>query len=89
MYNRIFANQRELGDEQYRKYATELGLDLARFDKDRASAEVKQRIDRDEQEANRLGVSGTPAFFINGRFLSGAQPFEAFKRMIDEELAKG
>jgi protein-disulfide isomerase len=89
MYNRIFANQRELGDEQYRKYATELGLDLARFDNDRASAEVKQRIDRDEQEASRLGVSGTPAFFINGRFLSGAQPFEAFKRMIDEELAKG
>jgi protein-disulfide isomerase len=33
------------------------------------------------------GVSGTPAFFINGRVLSGAQPFEAFKRVIDEELA--
>jgi protein-disulfide isomerase len=33
-------------------------------------------------------VSGTPAFFINGRALTGAQPFEAFKQLIDEELAR-
>jgi protein-disulfide isomerase len=39
-------------------------------------------------EAAKLGVSGTPAFFVNGRFLSGAQPFSAFKSMIDEELGK-
>jgi protein-disulfide isomerase len=86
MHNKIFASQRELGDAVYRRFAEELGLDLARFDEDRASSEVKQRIERDEQEAQRLGVSGTPAFFINGRFLSGAQPFEAFQRVIDEEL---
>lgn len=86
MHNKIFASQRELGDAAYRRFAEELGLDLERFDKDRNSPEVKQRIERDEQEAQRLGVSGTPAFFINGRFLSGAQPFEAFKRVIDEEI---
>jgi protein-disulfide isomerase len=38
-------------------------------------------------EAERLGLNGTPAFFINGRALSGAQPFETFARMIDEELS--
>jgi protein-disulfide isomerase len=89
MRDRLFDAQRELSDEKYREIAQQLGLDLARFDQDRASPEVKQRVERDEQEAERLGVSGTPAFFINGRFLSGAQPFDAFKRMIDEELAKG
>jgi protein-disulfide isomerase len=43
-------------------------------------------IDEDIQAANAAGVSGTPAFFINGRMLSGAQPFDAFKRIIDDEL---
>ncbi len=86
MHDKIFASQRELGDATYRRFAEDLGLDLERFDEDRNSPEVKQRIEQNEQEAQRLGVSGTPAFFINGRFLSGAQPFEAFKRVIDEEL---
>lgn len=86
MHDRLFASQRELGDDLYRKIAQDLGLDLERFEKDRASAEVRQRVAKDEQEAQRLGVSGTPGFFINGRFLSGAQPFDAFQRVIDEEL---
>jgi protein-disulfide isomerase len=86
MHDKIFANQRELSDANYVAWARELGLDLARFDADRKSDATKQQIAKDEEEANRLGVSGTPAFFINGRFLSGAQPFEAFQRMIDEEL---
>ncbi len=86
MHDKIFASQRALGDDAYRRFAEELGLDLARFEKDRSSAEVGQRVTKDEQEAQRLGVSGTPAFFINGRFLSGAQPFDAFRRVIDEEL---
>jgi protein-disulfide isomerase len=38
--------------------------------------------------ARKLGVSGTPSFFVNGRFLSGAQPYASFARLIDEELAK-
>jgi protein-disulfide isomerase len=86
MHDKIFANQRELSDEQYVQWAQELGLDVERFERDRKSEAVKARIASDEQEASRLGVGGTPAFFINGRFLSGAQPFESFQRMIDEEL---
>lgn len=86
MHDRIFAGQRELSDAKYAEWARELGLDVERFERDRQSEAIRQRIARDEQEANRLGVSGTPAFFINGRFLSGAQPFDAFQRLIDEEL---
>ena len=88
MHDKIFAAQRDLEPATFERYATELNLDLERFKKDVASADVKKRIDADMQEAQKLGVSGTPAFFVNGRFLSGAQPFENFKRLIDAELQK-
>ena len=66
-----------------------MGLDLEQFKKDVVSPGVKARVDADQSQAAKLGVSGTPSFFINGRYLSGAQPFEEFKKRIDEELAKG
>jgi protein-disulfide isomerase len=89
MHDAIFANPRELSPEQFEKYAQEIGLDVAKFKTDVASPDVKARVDADQSEAAKLGVSGTPSFFINGRYLSGAQPFEEFKKRIDEELAKG
>jgi protein-disulfide isomerase len=89
MHDAIFANPRELSPEQFEKYAQEIGLDVDKFKKDVASPDVKARVDADQSEAAKLGVSGTPSFFINGRYLSGAQPFEEFKKRIDEELAKG
>jgi len=88
MHDKIFASQREMSPEKYREYATELGLDVGQFDRDVASADVKNRIDADTKEAARLGATGTPAFYINGLFVSGAKPFEAFKEIIDKELAK-
>lgn len=87
MHDRIFADQAAMSPEKYQQYARELGLDLAKFDRDLADASVKQRIDADAAEAMRLGVTGTPAFFVNGKYSSGAKPFEAFKEMIDAELA--
>ncbi len=45
-------------------------------------------MDDDAQQAASLGVTGTPGFFVNGRFLSGAKPFAAFKTVLDEELAR-
>jgi protein-disulfide isomerase len=89
MHDQIFANQRAMSPEKYREFAQTMGLDVDLFDKDRESADLKKKVDADAQQAAKLGVTGTPAFFINGRYLSGAQPFEAFKRIIDEELAKG
>ena len=50
---------------------------------------MTKKIDADMKEASGLGVTGTPGFFVNGRFLSGAQPYEAFQRLVDEELGKG
>ena len=89
MHDLMFANQRELSDAKYQEWAHQIGLDMDRFQKDLKSPALSQRIEADSQEASRLGVSGTPAFFINGRYVSGAQPFDAFKKVIDEELAKG
>jgi protein-disulfide isomerase len=87
-HDKIFANSRQLDDATYLKYAEELDLNIEQFKKDQKSAQVKSRIDADVAQAGKLGVTGTPAFYINGRFLSGAQPFASFKRVIDEELAK-
>jgi protein-disulfide isomerase len=89
MHDLIFANQRELTEEKFIGYAQQLGLDVERFKKDLASSEVAKRVEADVAEAARLGVTGTPGFFINGKFFSGAKPFSEFKRMIDAELKKG
>jgi protein-disulfide isomerase len=88
MHDKIFAEQKAMSPEKYVEYATELGLDLEQFQKDVASAEVKSRIDADTKQAAKLGSTGTPGFFVNGLNLSGAKPFEAFKEVIDKELAK-
>jgi len=89
MHDLIFANQRQLTAEKFYEHAATLNLDVEQFKKDYLSAEVKKAVDADAKEAGRLGVTGTPGFFINGRFLSGAKPFDAFKEVIDEELKKG
>lgn len=88
MHDRIFENPRDLRRETLEGYAAEIGLDMDRFRKDVASEDVSRRIDEDIKQAGQLGVTGTPAFFINGKFLSGAQPFPAFKKSIDEALEK-
>jgi protein-disulfide isomerase len=88
MHDLIFENQREMSPENYLRYATELKLDVEKFKRDLSSRAVKTRIEDDLSVAGSLGVTGTPSFFINGRFLSGAQPFPSFKKLIDGEIAK-
>jgi predicted DsbA family dithiol-disulfide isomerase len=68
-------------------YAGKVGLDSGRFQSCLSSGKYKTQIDEDLQEGKSVGVSGTPAFFINGVFLSGAQPASAFEKIIDAELA--
>jgi protein-disulfide isomerase len=76
-----------LNDETYTKIADEVGLDKAAFQTCRTGSEAAAQVDKDMADGASVGVRGTPAFFINGRMLSGAQPFEKFKEIIDEELA--
>jgi protein-disulfide isomerase len=89
MHDRIFANQAAMSPDKYVEWAGELGLDVERFKRDMADPAVKRKVDADAAEATALGVTGTPGFFINGRFLRGARPFASFKQMIDAELGAG
>ncbi len=77
--------------ESLKALAIEVGLDVAKFDDCTASGRYKTAVEKDLADAARAGVTGTPAFFINGRLLDGAQPFEKFQEVIEEELdwAKG
>jgi protein-disulfide isomerase len=85
-HDRLFADPGKLSPANVRQSAGDLGLDLARYDACVEARRYKSVVDEDIQAANAAGVSGTPAFFINGRMLTGAQPFDAFKRIIDDEL---
>lgn len=87
-HDKLFGNQGKFQRDQLLGYARELGLDVNRFQSDMDAARYKPKIDSDKNEGNSLGVTGTPAFFINGRFLSGAKPFEEFQKVIDAELAR-
>ena len=87
-HDKLFANQESLEVERLQQYAKDIGLDLDRFEKDRLNPDTRKRVEADMAEAEALRVNGTPAFFINGRFIRGAQPFEALAKIIDEELTK-
>ncbi|HVU52107.1 MAG TPA: thioredoxin domain-containing protein [Polyangia bacterium] len=88
MHDKLFANQQSLDRATYEKYAQELGLDMAKFKADLDANKYKDAIDAEQKEGTAVGVTGTPAVFINGRKISGAYPFETFKKIADEELAK-
>ena len=87
-YNKkLFNNQNALSDDNLKSYAKDVGLDQAKFDECYGKKPFTANIDKDLMDGAMAGVNGTPAFFINRRPLSGAQPFEKFKEIIDEELA--
>jgi protein-disulfide isomerase len=88
-YNKIlFNNQRSLKVEELKSYAKRIKLDLAKFDKCLDSDKYKDEVQADLRDGQNNGVTGTPSFFINGRNLSGARPFEDFKKIIDDELER-
>ncbi len=89
MHDRLFAAQGKLEVESLKGYDKEVGLDTARFDKCLDSGEKAAEVAFHKKAGEDAGVNGTPAFFINGRLISGAQPAEAFKQIIDAELASG
>ena len=85
-HDKIFENQRSLAPQDVKKYASDIGLDVEAFNRCVESAKFRSSVLQDFRDGQEAGVTGTPAFFVNGRFLSGAQSFEAFKAIIDEEL---
>ena len=99
MHARLFANQRELGVKDLPQHAKALGLDEAKFQQCLESGKYAARIRKDLTEGQKLGITGTPGFFLgvtdpNGtevkavRQIKGAQPYAAFQGAIESLLAE-
>ena len=82
---RVAANGK-LAVTDLKGYARELGLDGARFDRCLDSGEKAKVVASHRKAGEEAGVNGPPAFFVNGRMISGAQPLDAFKKLVDKEL---
>ena len=87
-HDKVFANQQRLQRPLLIQYAKDVGLDAKQFEISLAAPQAKSVVDADVAEAKSLGLTGTPAFFVNGRYLSGAKPFEEFARVINAELRR-
>jgi len=94
----LFANQSALDVASLKSYAAQLSLDTATFDQCLDAGEKTAEVQKDQQDGTSYGVGGTPAFFINGRLVSGAIPFAdyqdrngatqpGFKSIIEQALA--
>src|SRR5262245_17299849 len=86
MHDKLFAGQQSLDRPSLEKFAQEIGLDMGKFKAALDKEKGKDRIKRDTDDATKFGARGTPNFFINGRNFRGAQPLEAFKGVVDEEI---
>ncbi|MEZ4288233.1 MAG: DsbA family protein [Polyangiales bacterium] len=87
-HDKLFANQKELTRENLEKFASEIGgIDMNAFKAALDSESHKAAVESDIAAVTKAGARiGTPSFFINGKLVQGAQPFEAFKVVIDEAL---
>lgn len=84
----LYAEAPRASPEDLGRYAAQVGLEPPTFERCLSGGAHRTTVQRDLDEGIRLGVTGTPAFFVNGRPLSGAQPLEAFDRVIEEDLAR-
>lgn len=84
----LFDNQQALAVDDLKKAAEKLGLDTKKFNECLDTDRYKEEIEKDVEAGQLVGVNGTPAAFINGKLVNGAQPFETYKSIIDSELAK-
>ena len=85
-HDALFINQQNLNEATYLKIAKELGLDMDKFKADMASEWAKAKLEKDTQEAQELGIQGTPHFLVNGVPVSGAVPTENFVQVIEKLL---
>ena len=87
MHDRIFSNQQAMAVPNLKEHAAALRLDMQKFNECLESGKYLGDVNTDVQYGNKLGVGSTPTIYINGRAILGAQPFEMFQQVIDEELA--
>ncbi len=83
----LFVNQAELSDANYKKWAEDLDLDTEQFNDCYKGLKYLEAVKKDMADGQKYGVSGTPAFFVNGKMISGAQPYAAFETEIEAALA--
>jgi protein-disulfide isomerase len=83
----LFDNQDKLSLIELKNYASQLGLDIGKFNSCLDSGKFENEVLADLQDGIDAGVSGTPSFFVNGKMIEGAQPYSVFKMIIDDELA--
>ncbi|MGE0041948.1 MAG: thioredoxin domain-containing protein [Vicinamibacterales bacterium] len=88
MHDRLFANQNQLEVPALKQHAAAIGLDQAKFDECLDSGKFGDIMNADMEEGQKLGVSSTPTLYINGRPVVGAQPYEYFQQVVEEELAR-
>lgn len=89
MHDKFFDNQAALSKEDIVKTAKEIGLDMGKFQPCFDKQETLAEIQKDQQVAGEIGVNSTPTFFVNGKKMAGAMPFEQFKMVIESELRGG
>ena len=86
----VFKDQATTGStldrNQLSSLAAEIGLDTAAFEECLSSGKYSFQIVQESQSVQALGVRGTPGFLVNGLYIAGAQPFEVFQQVIDEQL---
>jgi protein-disulfide isomerase len=87
LHGLLFENQQNLDRPSLERFAQQVGLNMDRFRAALDNHTHQASITRDQQAAAQIGAQGTPAFFINGRQLMGAQPYEAFDTVVREEIA--
>jgi protein-disulfide isomerase len=85
MYDALFANNRELGQDKLKEYAKQIGLDVERWEKDMNSPEIQKEIDQDTRAAAAAEVRGTPTFFIGGKRVMN-RSIDGMSQMIEEQL---
>jgi len=86
IHDKIYENRTQLDIDSLKGYAKELGLNTSNFDKCLDDGKYAQKVADDMAESTQYGVNGTPATFINGELISGAQPYENFAAIIDSLL---
>lgn len=89
MHDAFMADQTALSEADFQRVAKAAGVELAAWEECRKDPTMEDEIRRDEADGQAVGVTGTPAFFINGVFINGAQPYSKFKAIIDAELKRG